>query len=128
MCNHWYKSYDVSGKFRYEVAVSRWYLALYIRLVTHGTMNEKIHTCFIHLERLVCLNVEGFHDSYAHVKTNLNIRSPYWDSLQKHVENILYLLVTLIGELFLMHGSDFALHPDAKEFGRLQRRLRKAGS
>jgi hypothetical protein len=28
MCNHWYKSQNVVGKFHYEAVVSRWYLAL----------------------------------------------------------------------------------------------------
>jgi hypothetical protein len=32
MCNHWYKSQNVVVKFRDEVVVSRWYLALLLAL------------------------------------------------------------------------------------------------
>jgi hypothetical protein len=42
---------------------------------------KKLYTCCIHLELLAWLNAEGGHDRFTHVKTNLNISFPQWDSL-----------------------------------------------
>jgi hypothetical protein len=50
MCNHWYKSWNVVVKFRDEVVVGRWYLALLWNLTTtFYDLYQWLHMQFLEL-------------------------------------------------------------------------------